>query len=368
MKYSNHIQDMEISEIRKSFEGAKKDAINLGIGQPDFDTPDHIKEAAIKAIEEGFTTYTPNCGMPELREALATKFWRENQVKYSPEEIMVTSGASQALSLVFSGIVNKGDEVLIGDPSFLSYPGLIKLFGGRPVGVPLNEELNLAPEALQERINEKTRAIVVNSPGNPTGSVQTEKELREIVKLAEDSGLLVISDEVYEHFIYEGEHISPARFSDQVITINAVSKTYAMTGWRVGYLAVKGEAVEEQFIKVQQYTQACACSISQKAALAAITGPQDCVAAMREEFKIRRDMLLNGLKDLGVEFAEPQGAFYVFPRVGDGDEVAAALGRGGVIVVPGRAFGPGGKEYVRISYAVSREKIEEALKRMRGIL
>jgi len=368
MKYSQQIQDMQISGIRKSFDGTLSDAINMGIGQPDFDTPDHIKQAAVKAILEGFTTYTPNCGMPELREALAEKFWNENRVEYSPLEIMVTSGASQALFLVFAGIINKGDEVLIGDPGFLSYPDLIKLFGGRPVGVPLNEELNLSPESLLERVTPRTRAIVVNSPGNPTGAVQSEKELREIAGLAEDLGLILISDEVYEHFIYEGEHISPARFSDNVVTVNACSKTYAMTGWRVGYLAVKGRAVEEQFIKVQQYAQACACSISQKAALAAITGPQDCVKAMRDEFRFRRDLLLEGLREMGVEFSEPQGAFYVFPRVGDGEEVATRLARAGVIVVPGSAFGPGGREHIRISYAVSRDRIKEALQRMRGIL
>jgi aspartate aminotransferase len=368
MKYSQHIQNIQLSGIRRSFDGTMSDVINMGIGQPDFDTPDHIKLAAIGAIEEGFTTYTPNCGMPKLREALAKKFWNENGVRYSPNEILVTSGASQALFLVFAGIINKGEEVLIGDPCFLSYPELIKLFGGRPVRVPLNRDLNLSVEAISERITPHTRAIVVNSPGNPTGAVQSEKELREMARLAEDHGIMLVSDEVYEHFIYQGEHVSPARFSDNVITVNAVSKTYAMTGWRVGYLAVKGEAVEEQFIKVQQYAQACACSISQRAALAAITGPQDCVRAMRDEFRFRRDLLLEGLREMGVDFSEPQGAFYVFPRVGDGDLVASRLADAGVIVVPGSAFGPAGREFIRISYAVSREEIIEALERMRGIL
>ncbi|NPV61492.1 MAG: pyridoxal phosphate-dependent aminotransferase [Methanotrichaceae archaeon] len=368
MRYSQHIQDLQHSGIRRSFDGTMSDVINMGIGQPDFDTPDHIKNAAVEAIEEGFTTYTPNCGMPELREALARKFLTENGVEYAPQEILVTSGASQALFLVFAGIINKGEEILIGDPSFLSYPQLIKLFGGRPVRVPLNEDLNLTAEAISERITPHTRAIVVNSPGNPTGAVQSERELREMAQLAEDHGIMLISDEVYEHFIYEGKHVSPARFSDHVITVNAVSKTYAMTGWRVGYLAVKGEAVEDQFIKVQQYAQACACSISQRAALAAITGPQDCVRAMRDEFRTRRDLLLNGLREMDVEFSEPKGAFYVFPRVGDGERAAARLAEAGVIVVPGSAFGPSGRDFIRISYAVSREKIIEALERMRGIL
>ena len=367
MKFASHISEMDISGIRKSFEGAGPNAINLGLGQPDFDTPAHIKEAAIKAIRDGFTGYTPNCGFPDLLLAISQKFLRDNQLRYSPEEIMVTSGASEALFLAIAALVERGDEVLVGDPSFLSYSALTKLVGGKPVGVPLNDQLRLTPDAVNEMITERTKAIIINSPSNPTGAVQTEEELRGIAEIADDSDIAVISDEVYEHFIYDGEHISPARFSDNVITVNAVSKTYAMTGWRLGYLAAKGGA-HEQLLKVHQYIQACACSISQKAALAAIAGPQECVATMRDEFKLRRDMLVKGILELGVDLVKPQGAFYLFPKVGDGDSAASSLAKAGVIAVPGSAFGPEGKEHIRLSYASSRKNLEEALKRMRGIL
>lgn len=367
MRFASHIREMDISGIRKCFEGAGPNAINLGLGQPDFDTPGHIKEAAINAIHAGLTGYTANCGYPDLQVAISEKFRLDNQLKYSPDEIMVTSGASEALFLSIAALVEPGDEVLVGDPSFLSYSALTKLVGGKPVGVPLSNDLRLTPEAVNERITEKTKAIIINSPSNPTGAVQTAEQLREIAEIADDRDIALISDEVYEHFIYDGKHVSPAKFSDNVITVNAVSKTYAMTGWRLGYLAAKGGALE-QLLKVHQYIQACACSISQKAALAALTGPQDCVAMMRDEFRSRRDMLVEGFLDLGVDLVKPQGAFYLFPRVGDGDEVVPRLAKAGVIAVPGSAFGPGGKEHIRLSYASSRKNLEEALKRMKGIL
>jgi aspartate aminotransferase len=367
MRYASCTEKIEISGIRKCFEGAAPGSVNLGLGQPDFDTPSHIKRAAIEAIEKGLCGYTPNCGVPELRAALAKKFWVENNIRCSPEEIMVTSGASEGLFLVISTLVDKNDEVLVGDPSFLSYAELTKLVGGKPVSIPLDEKLRLSPEAIEERITDKTRLIIVNSPANPTGSVQTADQMRSIAEIAEDKDIAILSDEVYEHFIYRGEHISPGQFSDNVITVNAVSKTYAMTGWRLGYLAAKGSALE-QLLKVHQYVQACASSISQAAALAAITGPQDCVAQMRDEFKSRRDLLVKGFREMGLDLIEPEGAFYLFPRVGDGDAVAAALGKAGVIAVPGSAFGPGGKEHIRISYASSRSQLLEALRRMKDIL
>ncbi len=367
MRFANCTGKIEISGIRKCFEGAPPGAINLGLGQPDFDTPDHIKKAAIKAIERGITGYTPNCGVPELRSALAEKFWKENGINCSPDEIMVTSGASEALFLVIAALVDRGEEVLVGDPSFLSYAELTKLVGGRPVGVPLDENLRLSPDAVAERITNQTKLIVMNSPSNPTGAVQTGEQMRAIVELADDKDIGVLSDEVYEHFIYQGEHVSPGRFSDNVITVNAVSKTYAMTGWRLGYLVAKGCALE-QLLKIHQYVQACASSISQMAALSAVTGPQDCVVQMREEFRSRRDLLAKGFREMGVDLVVPEGAFYLFPRVGNGDDATARLAKGGVITVPGSAFGPGGKEYIRISYAAARTQLEEALRRMKDIL
>jgi aspartate aminotransferase len=367
MRFAGCTRYIEISGIRKCFEGAPPGSINLGLGQPDFDTPDHIKKAAIDAIERGVTGYTPNCGVPELRAALAEKFLKENGIECVPEEILVTSGASEALFLVIAALVDRGDEVLVGDPSFLSYAELTKLVGGKPVSVPLDEDLRLSPDAVADKITDKTKLIVLNSPSNPTGAVQTEEQMRSIAELADDKDIGVLSDEVYEHFIYQGEHVSPGRFSDNVITVNAVSKTYAMTGWRLGYLAAKGSALE-QLLKVHQYIQACACSISQLAALQAVTGPQDCVAQMREEFRSRRDLMVKGFGEMGVDLVVPEGAFYIFPNVGDGDAAAARLTRAGVITVPGSAFGPGGKEHIRISYAAARTQLEEALRRMKDIL
>jgi aspartate aminotransferase len=367
MRFASCTTEIEISGIRKCFEGAGPGAVNLGLGQPDFDTPIHIKKAAIEAIERGATGYTPNCGLPELRSAIAEKFESENGIDCTPEEIMVTSGASEALFLVIASLVDRGDEVLIGDPSFLSYAELTKLVGGIPVSVPLDENLRLSPDALQARITNKTKLIIVNSPSNPTGSVQTGEQMKAIAELCDDNDICVLSDEVYEHFIYQGEHISPGQFSDNVITVNAVSKTYAMTGWRLGYLVAKGGSLE-QLLKLHQYVQACASSISQAAATAAITGPQDCVFQMRDEFRSRRDLMVKGFREMGVELIEPEGAFYLFPKVGDGDVVASQLSKAGVIVVPGSAFGSGGREHIRLSYAASRAELETALARMKDIL
>lgn len=255
MRFACCTEEIEISGIRKCFESAMPGSVNLGLGQPDFDTPSHIKRAAIRAIEMGQCGYTPNCGVPALREALAEKLMRENQIDCTADDIMVTSGASEALFLAIVALVDRGEEVLVGDPSFLSYAELTRLVGARPVSVPLDEDLRITPEAIGERITKKTRMIIINSPSNPTGSVQTEEQMRAIAEIADDEDIALLSDEVYEHFIYRGEHISPARFSDNVITVNAVSKTYAMTGWRLGYLAARNEAIE-QHLKIHQYVQA----------------------------------------------------------------------------------------------------------------
>ncbi len=364
--FSNRVKSLDISGIRKMFEGTGPNAINLGLGQPDFDTPQHIKKAAIDAINEGFTGYTANLGMPELREALSKKFRQENNISIAPNEVIVTSGASEALHLALHALVDRGDEVLVPDPGFVSYSPLSKLAGGKVVGVPLGEKLTLTPDAVNERLTRKTRAIIINSPSNPTGTVQTREEIRGLAEIAEENDITIISDEVYEHFIYEGEHVSPAQFTDNVITISAVSKTYAMTGWRIGYAAAHKDYIE-QMLKVHQYIQACACSISQKAALAAIEGPQDCVREMRESFRVRRDILMEGLNSMGIKCVKPQGAFYAFPEVAD-EEAPSKLIKNGVIVTPGSAFGEKGKGHLRISYAASEENLREALGIMEKVL
>lgn len=209
MRFARCTEEIEISGIRRCFESAKPGSVNLGLGQPDFDTPAHIKRAAIKAIEMGQCGYTSNCGVPELREALAEKFRRENLIDCTADDIMVTSGASEALFLAIAALVDRGEEVLVGDPSFLSYAELTKLVGARPVSVPLDENLRLAPEAVEERITEKTRMIIINSPSNPTGSVQTGEQMRAIAEIADDEDIALLSDEVYEHFIYRGSMSAP---------------------------------------------------------------------------------------------------------------------------------------------------------------
>lgn len=359
--------EMEISGIRKCFDGAGPDSVNLSIGQPDFDTPQHIKDAAVKAIEQGYTGYTPNFGIPQLQAAISEKLRRENGLDYSPGQVMVTSGASEAIFLAIKSTVGHGEEVIVPNPGFLSYAALAKAVGAKPVGVSLDHELRLDPDHVSENINDRTRAIVVNSPGNPTGAVQSRDQLHALADLAEDHDIALISDEVYEHFIYEGEHVSPALYSDNVITINAVSKTYAMTGWRLGYVAASPD-VMESMLKIHQVIQACACSISQFAALAALTGPQDCVVQMRETFWKRRDVMVRALLEMGIDIVVPKGAFYLFPRVGDGDLVASRLTSAGVITVPGSAFGSKGREHIRISYAASDQSIAKALDRMKKIL
>jgi aspartate aminotransferase len=364
--FNKNVESINISGIRKMFEGAGPNAINLGLGQPDFDTPQHIKDAAIKAINEGFTAYTVNMGIPELREALSSKFRKENGIEYSPAEIMVTAGASEALHLALESLCEKGDEVLVPDPGFVAYIALTTLANAKPVSVPLGSQLKYDPEVIKGMITKNTKAIVLNSPSNPTGIVQTKDEIRAIAEIAEDRNVTVISDEVYEHFIYDGEHVSPACYSDNVITINASSKTYAMTGWRIGYVAARQDYIE-QMLKIHQYVQACACSVSQKAALAAITGPQDSVAMMREEFRKRRDYLVSELHGMGLECVRPQGAFYAFPKVGDEARVVGELIQKGVIATPGTAFGPQGKGYMRLAYANSMANIEKAVAIMKTV-
>ena len=365
-KFADRVLSIDISGIRKMFEAAGSDAINLGLGQPDFETPEHIRQAAIDAINEGFTGYTYGSGIQELRDALSQKFKEQNNFDVTSDDVIVTSGASEALEIAIAALVNPGEEVLISNPGFVSYNALVGMMGGKIVGVPMGEDLTMRPEDVAERITDKTKAVIVNSPSNPTGGVLSKADIKAYAELADDHDITIISDEVYEHFIYEGEHISPATYSDNVITINAVSKTYSMTGWRIGYTAASPEYTQ-QMLKVHQYVQACANSIAQKAAYAAITGPMDPVIEMRDEFRKRRDVLVEGLNSMGLECASPKGAFYLFAKVPesmDCRDVASRFISNGVVVVPGTAFGDLGEGYIRLSYAASMSDIERALEIM----
>ncbi len=364
VKFSDRVTGIEISGIRKIFEAAGPGSINLGLGQPDFDTPQHIKEAAIMAIQDGKTGYTPNNGIPELRAAISKKLRQENGIKYHPDQLIITAGASEALHIVMQALLNPGDRVLCADPGFVSYAALATMNGGRPVSVPLTKSFHLEVEKAKT-LMDAAKIFVLNSPGNPTGAVESRESIKAIVEYAADKGVTVVSDEVYEHFIYGKKHYSAAQFGDNVITINATSKTYAMTGWRLGYLAASPEIIG-QCLKVHQYCQACATSISQYAAVAAYEGDQKAVTVMRNEYEARRDLIWGGLKKMGFDFPKPEGAFYTFVPMKP--DLTQRIIESGVIVVPGSAFGLKAPEYTRFSYATSRQNIRTALERIEKIV
>jgi aspartate aminotransferase len=363
--FSERVERVSISGIREVFEAAGEDAINLGLGQPDFPAPDHARQAAIDAIEAGKAdAYTSNKGTLELREAIAEKHRRDNGLDIDPEDIIATAGGSEALHIAIEAHVDEGEEVVIPDPGFVSYEALTHLAGGEPVPVPLQEDLTLDPADVEDAITDNTAAFVVNSPANPTGAVQSTEDMREFARIAEEQDVLCISDEVYEHQVFEGEHRSPAEFADRnVAVVHACSKSYSMTGWRLGWITASNDRIE-RMLRVHQYAQACASAPAQYAAEAALSGPQDGVEEMLAAFRERRDVLLDGLADMGLDCPTPKGAFYAMPEVPEGwvDEVIER----GVVVVPGEAFGSAGEGYARISYATDLEEIKEAIEVMRA--
>jgi aspartate aminotransferase len=358
--------------------------VNFTVGEPDFDTPDNIKQAAHRAIQSGFTKYTAAAGMVELRRAIADKLKRENGLDYSPEEILVSNGGKQAIFMVMLSLVQQGDRVLLPAPYWVSYADQALICHAEPVPVDTTktDNLKLTPRLLKKAITRRAKLLVLNSPCNPTGVVLTRQELEPLVELAIERGLWILSDEIYEKLIYDGlEHVSLAGLSAQarqrVITINGLSKTYAMTGWRIGYAAGPREVIQAA-ANMQSNATSAPNSIAQKAALEALTGPQDSVAEMRQAFDRRRRLLVEGLNGIpGVSCPMPQGAFYAFPdcrgllgqsyrgrRVQNSLELCEALlDQAHVAVVPGSAFGAEG--YVRFSYATSEEAIQEGLKRLR---
>jgi aspartate aminotransferase len=359
--FSSRVEQVSISGIREVFEAAGEDAINLGLGQPDFPTPEHAKQAAIEAIRAGDSDgYTSNKGTLELREAIAGKHARDNDLDVDPENVIATAGGSEALHIALEAHVDQGQEVVFPDPGFVSYEALTHLAGGEPVPVELREDLTMDPADVEAAITDDTAAFVVNSPANPTGAVQSTEDMREFARIADEHDVLCISDEVYGRIVFEGEHRSPLEFasSDNVVVVDACSKTYSMTGWRLGWVTGSHERVE-RMLRVHQYCQACASAPAQYAAEAALSGPQDPVDEMVAAFEERRDVVLDGLEDMGLDVPTPQGAFYAMPRVPDGwvDEVIDR----GVVVVPGEAFGANGAGHARISYATDMETLKEAL-------
>ena len=352
---------IELSQIRKMFEITNPNAINLGIGEPDFNVPENIKKAMIQSINDNDTHYTPNKGYIELREEIVKKFKKDNGIKTDPENIIVTVGASEALYMCAQAFIEKGDEVILPNPSFLSYEACINLADGKitPVNCKMENEFKLKASDVEEKINKNTKAIILNSPSNPTGAVMEKEDIKSIADLSMDNDFLIISDEIYEKIIYDKKHYSPAKWSDNVITLNGFSKTYAMTGLRIGYLNANEELCEE-LLKIHQYNIACATTTSQRGALEALRGPQDEVEKMIAEFKKRRNLIVKRLNEMGYETVNAEGAFYVFPKIEDENFVQNAA-KAGVITVQGAAFGSNGKGHVRMSYANSYENIKKAM-------
>jgi len=360
------------SDIRKIFDTSSNDTINLGIGEPDFTTPKHIIEAAKRALDEGKTHYTPNNGIYELREEISNRLKMDYNLDIHPENIIVTCGASEGLMLSLMSVVDRGDEVIITDPAFLSYRNLIQLCEGRPVPVKLEEDFSLDIEKVKESITDRTKCIVINTPGNPTGKVMSKGEIKGISDIAEDYNLIIISDEVYDKIIYHKKHHSPMKYTDNCIVVNGFSKTYAMTGWRIGYLYVSENLnsrlnIVDHMIKIHQYSFACATSFAQYGALAALRGDQSCVYEMVREFRRRRDLMVKGLKDV-FKLYPPEGAFYIFPNTeeyGTGEDVVKKLMEKGILAVPGVAFGEGSIYHIRFSYATKYEYLERAVEIIR---
>ena len=371
---SNRCKNIEPSEIRKIFNMATKDSINLGIGEPDFDTPKHIIEGAKKALDRGKTHYTPNNGIPELRESISNKLKNDNNLDVNPDNVITTCGASEALMLSLMTLVNKGDDVLISNPGFVSYNSLTQLCEGNIIPMNLDENFNIDTEELLNNITNKTKCIMLNSPANPTGKVMDKSEIKAICDIAEDNNIIIISDEIYEKIIYDKKHYSPMEFTDNCILINGFSKAYAMTGWRIGYIGInenlnKKYDLIENMTKIHQYGFACATSFAQYGALEALNGDQSCVNEMVNEFRRRRDLMVSGLKNT-FKLTVPDGAFYVFPNVeeyGNGMEISQKLIENNILCVPGVAFGSGGENYIRFSYATKYNDIEKALELINNI-
>lgn len=362
------------------------DVINLSVGEPDFNTPDHIKEAAKRAIDDNFTFYTPVPGYMSLRKAVSRKLKEENGADYAPEQIVVSNGAKQALCNVILAAINPGDEVLIPTPAWVSYVEMVKLARGTNVLVPtsLEDNFKITPERLEAAITPRTRMVLLCSPSNPTGSVYSKDELQALVDvIARHPDIIVLSDEIYEHINFTGSFTSLASFpeiADRVVVINGVSKAYAMTGWRIGYCAAPLWLAKAVNKLQSQYTSGCS-SIAQKAAEAAYEGPQDCVHEMCAAFRRRRDLVVSLAKQIpGLECNEPQGAFYLFPRVtsflgkSDGERTISTSGelalylldKAHVATVDGAAFCLDG--YIRLSYATSDDNIREAMRRIADAL
>ena len=364
------------SGIRKFFDLAltMDNVISLGVGEPDFRTPWNICESSIYSIEQGTTSYTSNKGLLSLRDALSRYLGQHYNLPYtSSDEIIITSGVSEGLDIAIRSVIDPGDEVVIAQPSYVSYAPCVTLSGGKPVPVRCTEEdhFKLNFDALQEQITPKTKVLIINFPNNPTGAVMNDSDLKAIADIVIDKDLLLISDEVYAELTYEGTHVAAATVSDlweRTITLNGFSKAYAMTGWRVGYLCAPKELCDAA-LKIHQYIMLCAPVMGQVGALEALRSAEEDKNSMVNEYRLRRNMFVAGLNRIGLTCHVPEGAFYAFPSVketglSDVEFAERLLKEQKVAVVPGSVFGSGGEDHLRCAYAVSRKDLTEALGRM----
>ena len=371
-----NVRDMPPSGIRKYFElvNDMEDVISLGVGEPDFVTPWHVREAGIYSLEEGATHYTSNSGMPELREAISDYLYRRFKLKYdAEEEILVTVGGSEGIDLALRALVGPGDEVIIPEPSFVAYQGCTAFTGAKAKVIDLKaeNEFKLTRQELEDAITDKTKVLVLPFPNNPTGATMNREELSEIVEVLKDKDIIVLSDEIYAELSYEQEHVSIASFpemKDKTVVINGFSKSHAMTGWRLGY-ACGHSAIIDAMKKIHQYAIMCCPTISQYAAIEALNNGDEVVREMVTAYDQRRRVLLDGFKKIGLECFEPLGAFYLFPSIKStgmtSDEFCEKLlMEEEVLVIPGTAFGKSGEGFIRCSYASSMENILESIKRI----
>lgn len=374
--------DIPPSGIRQVFEQVKiyqaqgRSVVPFHIGQPDFDTPEHIKDAAKEALDAGLVSYTSNLGLPELRQAIAEKLQRDNALTVDPDtQIIVTVGANEAILMAMLAFLNPGDEILIPDPTWLHYFYCARMAGAVTVSIPLHASNNFLPDPddIRKRITPRTKMLLLNSPHNPTGIVYSRELLQEIAELVEQHGLLLLSDEIYEKIIFDtAQHISPGAFEGiaaQTLTVNGFSKAYAMTGWRLGYIVASPE-LTRVLLRVHQYTTVCATSFAQAGAVAALEGTQEPLRQMVAEFDRRRQAIMDAFEEMpGCALVAPQGAFYAFPRIPHGKpsaEVARELiQQAGVAVVPGSAFGEYGEGFIRIAYSCSLPDVERGMAAMR---
>jgi aminotransferase len=370
------VRDMPPSGIRKFFDlvSEMEGAISLGVGEPDFVTPWHVREACIYSLESGNTHYTSNKGMPELREVICDRAFTDLGLDYDPvEEILITTGVSEAVDLAFRATLNPGDEAIVPEPCYVAYTPDILLAGGVPKTVPtrLEDEFRVQPEDIARAVTEKTRSLLLSYPNNPTGAIMTRSDLEELADVVVENDLIVISDEVYAKLSYSGSHVSFAQLEgmkERTIILNGLSKSHAMTGWRVGY-AMGDPVLVGAMTKIHQYTMLCAPTMAQVAAVEAMQKGDEEMLHMKHEYDLRRRLFVSGLNRIGLDCFEPRGAFYAFPSIQrwglSSEEFAERLlHEQKVAVVPGNVFGPSGEGFLRCSYATSREELIEALDRM----